>query len=74
MDDLAGDAPVKMENYDDNGSSNASSPGSDDLSDKQQQHVQHAQHHAQYQSIQLNGVIAPSAGNTVVQLNDGQVS
>lgn len=64
LDDLAADAPVKMENYDDNGSSNASSPGGDDLvSDKQQQ---------QYQSIQLNGVIAQPGGGTVVQLNDGQ--
>lgn len=58
-----------MESYDENGSSNASSPGGDDLpgvvssqGDKQQ-----------YQSIQLNGVIAPPSGNTVVQLSDGQV-
>lgn len=65
LDDLAADAPVKMENYDDNGSSNASSPGEVDMvSDK----------HHQYQNIQLNGVIAPpsSVGSTVVQLNDGQ--
>jgi len=71
LDDLASDAPVKMENYDDNGSSNASSPGGDE-----QQHQQ-AQQQAQqqYQSIQLNGVIAPpsTVGSTVVQLNDGQV-
>lgn len=66
LDDLSADAPVKMENYDENGSSNASSPGGDDLSgDKQPQY---------HQSIQLNGVIAPPSGNTVVQLSDGQVS
>lgn len=65
LDDLAGDSTVKMENYDENGSSNASSPEGDDMGvDKQQQ----------YQSIQLNGVIAPPSGNTVVQLSDGQVS
>ena len=71
LDDLASDAPVKMENYEDNGSSNASSPGGDE-----QQHQQ-AQQQAQqqYQSIQLNGVISPpsTVGSTVVQLNDGQV-
>lgn len=79
MDDLAGDAPVKMENYEDNGSSSASSPGGpEELTEKQVQQVQQAQQQAaaQYQSIQLNGVIAPpsSVGNAVVQLNDGQVS
>lgn len=70
LDDLAADAPVKMENYEETGSSNASSPAGDDLPDKQQ--VQQAQQ--QYQNIQLNGVIAPpsTVGSTVVQLNDGQ--
>lgn len=73
LDDLSADTPVKMENYDENGSSNASSPGGDDLSDKQQQQQQQqVQQAQQYQNIQLNGVIAPPSGNTVVQLNDGQ--
>eukprot|EP00111_Clytia_hemisphaerica_P004171 TCONS_00011950-protein len=86
LDDLAADSPVKMENYDDNGSSDASSPGGpEELTDKQQQAQQQHQHQQQqqqaqqqaqqqYQSIQLNGVIAPpsSVGGTVVQLNDGQ--
>lgn len=76
LDDLAGDAPVKMENYEENGSSSASSPGGpEELTEKQVQQVQQAQQQAaaQYQSIQLNGVIAPPS-NAVVQLNDGQVS
>jgi len=74
LDDLAGDAPVKMENYEDNGSSSASSPGGpEELTEKQVQQVQQAQQQAaaQYQSIHLNGVIAPPS-NAVVQLNDGQ--
>jgi len=75
LDDLAADTPVKMESYDENGSSNASSPAGDDLvSDKQQQQAQQQAQQQQYQSIQLNGVIAPpsTVGSTVVQLNDGQ--
>lgn len=71
LDDLAADTPVKMENYEENGSSNASSPGGDDLSEKQQQQHQVTQAQ-QYQNLQLNGVIAPPSGSTVVQLNDGQ--
>ena len=71
LDDLAGDGPVKMENYDDTGSSGASSPGVDE--NGMSGGVSQAD--KQYQSIQLNGVVAPGGnGNAVVHLPDGQVS
>ncbi|XP_057294224.1 cyclic AMP-responsive element-binding protein-like isoform X1 [Hydractinia symbiolongicarpus] len=64
LDDLSVEGPVKMENYEDNGSSNASSPSTDENSINEKQ----------YQSMQLNGVV-PQQGvgpNNVVQYSENQ--
>nr|P51984.1 RecName: Full=Cyclic AMP-responsive element-binding protein; Short=cAMP-responsive element-binding protein; AltName: Full=cAMP response element-binding protein [Hydra viridissima]CAA58753.1 cAMP response element binding protein [Hydra viridissima] len=74
LDDLAGDGPVKMENYDDTGSSGESSPNGNNEEDINgiNQSVSHQE--KQYQSIHLNGIVSSVQGgeNSLNQLHDSQ--
>lgn len=82
LDDLAGDGPVKMENYDDTESSNASSPSNQEENnilttqsqmnppqDKPPQQAQQQPQPPQYQGLQLNGVVPGTTAN-VVQMTE----
>uniref|UniRef100_P51985-2 Isoform Beta of Cyclic AMP-responsive element-binding protein n=1 Tax=Hydra vulgaris TaxID=6087 RepID=P51985-2 len=74
LDDLAGDGPVKMENYDDTGSSGESSPNGNNEEDINGINPNSIHQEKQYQNIHLNGIVSSVQGgeNSMNQLHDSQ--